>query len=114
MDEAARDWRFTASRLTTWVLPMLVLIDSFPRPHLGWRSELFAVVHLLGDPISTVEGLLQRQRRRKLNDRYWERFPAEGALVEWKKKNWKSIALIADAYDECGQGRVARKILRSL
>lgn len=72
------------------------------------------MVHLLGDPISTIEGLLQRLQRRKLNNRHWERFPVKDALSEWKKKNWKSIALIVDAYDEFGQGDAARETLQSL
>jgi C4-type Zn-finger protein len=72
------------------------------------------VFHLLGDPISTIEGLLQRLQRRKLNDQYWERFPAKGARIEWKRKNWKSIALILHGYDEYGQSDVAREKFKSL
>src|SRR2546423_8654290 len=59
----AKPWKvYRASdiwlRLTTWKFPLLQLVAISPRPPLGWSVECFSVLHLLGNPIGSIAGLL--------------------------------------------------------
>ena len=47
-------------RLTTWKFPLLQLVAQFARPPLGFAEEAFTMAHLLGDPIDTINNLLQK------------------------------------------------------
>ncbi|KAH7176158.1 hypothetical protein EDB81DRAFT_751552 [Dactylonectria macrodidyma] len=48
------------SRLIDFKLPLLQLISQLPRPQiiLGWWTQVFSVLHLIGDPIDSMSGYL--------------------------------------------------------
>ncbi|KAH0534014.1 hypothetical protein FGG08_007377 [Glutinoglossum americanum] len=76
---------------------MAVLIGLFSLPSLGFKAKIFALVHLIGNPIDTIWSLLyklavcqERARKYKGQDRY------EGS--------WKGMALLSVSHDEIEEG----------
>ena len=59
-------------RLTTWKFPLLQLVAQFARPPLGFAEEAFTMAHLLGDPIDTINNLLQKLSSCQRRARIWK------------------------------------------
>lgn len=117
------------ARLTTWKFPLLQLVAVFPRPPLTLLVEFFVLVHLLGDPISTINNLLLKMASCQARARFWKdtfefgeymgdflgpqppptppngppvlplTFYPPPASVE---VIWKGLTAIVDSYDEWG------------
>ena len=117
---AGSDWTYYPAadiwtRLTTWKFPLLQLVASFPRPPLSFWVDCFVIVHLLGDPVDTIQNLLAKmsscheiaQEWRKDSDNLMGRPGGED-----ENQNWKALALITDAYGEWNEGENARRALR--
>ena len=125
------------ARLTTWKFPLLQLIAIFPRPPLNWSGEVFAIVHLLGDPIGTIANLILKVRSNHIRALYWKsriqesvldtlisdevleggRQPNRSTRYTASTRLWKRLAIIVDSYDEWGLetgDRVQRALSRVL
>jgi hypothetical protein len=92
------------TRLMVWKAPLFQLLFQFPRPPLGLVIEAFSMVHLMGDPIDTLGGLLYtlflcRRRAQLLRKRR-----------DLKRTHWKALALIMMSYDECGVPQEAARM----
>ena len=120
------------SRMTTWKLPLVQVVASFPRPPLSLKIELFVMAHLLGDPIDTAQNLSLKIARCQDRVKDWkdvlERFNLpievpddtnqdqialdrrEKQIAEWR---WKHLALVTDAYDEWGQAEHQMTVMKS-
>ena len=117
---AGSDWKYYPgadiwARLTTWKFPLLQLVASFPRPPLSFRVECFVIVHLLGDPIDTVQNLLAKMSSCQNIAKEWmaDSDNLMGQPVgEDEDQNWKALALITDAYGEWNESGNARRALR--
>jgi hypothetical protein len=103
------------ARLTTWKFPLLQLVAVFPRPPLTFGTECFVLLHLLGDPISTIANLLLKVASCQARAALWKyrlrpngeeeqlinlwaglpRTPSHDGL-------WKALTAIVDSYDEWG------------
>ena len=113
------------TRLTTWKFPLLQLLSTFPRPPLGFWSQLFVMAHLLGDPIDTIKNLLLKlsicqSRAKEWKDKrklYVEQNSSDDGCVYFEDhlalnldqqleqdRRWKALTLLSDAYDEWGKG----------
>ena len=120
---AGSDWtRYTTpdiwNRLTTWKFPLLQLIASFPRPPLNITVELFVILHLLGDPVDTMENLLSKMSTCDLIANHWKRVcnrhpePQLESGID-KDRSWKALAIITDAYGEWGESGSAKNALHN-
>ena len=117
---AGSDWKYYPpadiwARLTTWKFPLLQLVASFPRPPLSFWVECFVILHLLGDPIDTVQNLLAKLSSCHNTAEEWR--PDSDNLMgnpvgEDEDQNWKALALITDAYGEWKESENARHVLR--
>ena len=65
------------TRLTTWKFPLFQLAFNFPRPPLSFWTEAFVVVHLMGDPVDTVECLLDKLAVCQAWAEFWKGVVAE-------------------------------------
>lgn len=113
------------TRLTTWKLPLLQLLATFPRPPLGLLSQFFVMAHLLGDPIDTIKNLLFKLSKCQSRAKTWkgrkklfvEQDSPDDGRVHLKDhltlsldeqleqdQRWKALALLSEAYDEWGKG----------
>ena len=112
------------ARLTTWKFPLLQLVAIFPRPPLSLSSEMFVIVHLLGNPVGTLKNLLLKVASCQSRAVFWASCFEEEMkpLVEGDDpalhladatKKWKALAMIIDSYDEWGyaKGNEARNLL---
>ena len=102
-------------RLTTWKFPLLQLVAIFPKQPLSLKVEAFTIVHLLGDPISTLHGLLLKFSTCQSRAEFWKWCLSSydlPSLIEDQglgprytnlEKKWKALAIITDSYDEWGQ-----------
>ena len=82
VDVAEAGWRRYYSsdiwtRLTTWKFPLFQLAFNFPRPPLSFWTEVFVVVHLIGDPVDTVVCLLDKLAICQTWAEFWKKFTAE-------------------------------------
>ena len=113
------------TRLTTWKFPLLQLLATFPRPPLGYLSQLFVMAHLLGDPIDTIKNLLLKlsichsraQKWKVLPSLFMEQHSSDDVPADSEDhlavsldqleqdRRWKALALLCDAYDEWGFGK---------
>ncbi len=104
------------ARLTTWKFPLLQLVAVFPKPPLSFPFGLFVIVHVLGDPVSTLSNLLLKLASCQGRARFWKRQLSSGGALEClleaqsvdaRKQNtarlWKGLAAIVDSCDEWGQ-----------
>ena len=112
------------ARLTTWKFPLLQLVAIFPRPPLSLASEMFVIVHLLGNPVGTMKNLLLKVASCQNRAVFWascfekelkpllDKYDLSSQTVD-ATSEWKALALIADSYDEWGhdKGNEARNIL---
>jgi len=110
------------ARLSSWKLPLFQLAALFPRPPLSFLVELFVIVHLMGDPISTISNLLRKFESCHHRAEYWRnKICNEGLLDGILREDedvaqlWKGLAAITDSYDEWGEdsGERAKKFLLS-
>jgi hypothetical protein len=69
------------ARLTTWKFPLLQLVAVFPRPPLTLLVEFFVLVHLLGDPISTINNLLLKMASCQARALFWKDIFENGVMV---------------------------------
>ena len=92
------------SRLQTWKIPLFQLALSTPRPPLGINIGIFVLVHLMGDPIGTIKDLREKLSR---CDKFATHFEDRGL----RDRQWKALAMICIAFDEWGQGDVAKGLL---
>ena len=58
--------------MTTWKLPLVQVIASFPRPPLNLKIEIFVMAHLLGDPIDTAQNLLRKLAKCQARAEVWK------------------------------------------
>lgn len=102
-------------RLTTWKFPLLQLVAVFPRPPLTFGTECFVLLHLLGDPISTIANLLLKVASCQARAALWKyRLRPNGKEEQlrtlWAGLKptpspdglWKGLTAIVDSYDEWG------------
>lgn len=47
-------------RLTTWLIPILVLVGNMHLAAVGYATTIVTIVHLLGDPIDSMWSLLTK------------------------------------------------------
>lgn len=100
------------TRITTWKLPLLQLVASFPRPPLSLTVEFLVILHLLGDPIDTIKNLVLKMSTCQRTATYWnERLLETSAQDEDRAPNWKALAIITDAYGEWNNGGSAQDAL---
>ncbi|KAG8530275.1 uncharacterized protein KY384_004776 [Bacidia gigantensis] len=121
------------TRATTWKFPLFQVFALFPRPPLNLKTEIFVIVHLLGDPIDSVQNLLLKISRCQSKVRDWktelERLnvdvdPHRGHGIDElaqrreeeqiRQCRWKSLALVTDAYDEWGEADHQIVVMKSL
>ena len=105
------------TRMTTWKFPLLQLVFSFPRPPLSWRVQAFVIVHLLGDPIDTIQNLIFKMSTCEglflhLKEKYSRR---PDGLVDTEHAdedlNIRRLALVADAYGEWSEDGAIKDFL---
>jgi len=117
------------ARLTTWKFPLLQLVAVFPRPPLTFLVEFLVLVHLLGDPISTISNLLLKMASCQARAQFWKDIfenlemglmdrltgplpavapplpallPRASTPLPSPEEIWKGLAAIVDSYDEWG------------
>ena len=112
------------ARLTTWKFPLLQLVAIFPRPPLSFSSELFVILHLMGDPIGTIKDLLLKMASCQDRAARWVDLLQTDLkeLIPEERQNryprrvqiWKAFGTIVDSYDEWGQekGNLATGFLK--
>ena len=120
---AGSDWRYYPAadiwtRLTTWKFPLLQLVASFPRPPLDFWVNCFVIVHLLGDPVDTIQNLLAKMSNCKRDARYWRLECGkllEKRIEDDEDRDWKALALLTDAYGEWdAEGQVKKALQQGL
>jgi hypothetical protein len=98
------------SRLAAWKFPLIQLVIQFPRPPLGLGTELFALVHLVGDPMETISSLMYTLAVCQTQATFWRKVcgRASSHLQNQRTKrpgcDWKEFTLIAMSYEEWGKG----------
>ena len=90
--------------------PLLQLVVSFPRPPLSLRVECLVILHLLGDPIDTIENLLLKMSACQRSAEKWESVcreylarnmqPDRDHKQDLKDRDWKALTILTDAYGE--------------
>ena len=110
------------TRATTWKFPLFQVFALFPRPPLNLKTEFFVIIHLLGDPIDSVQSLLAKISRCQKRAAKWKLYldvaniPIDADSDEdtdtvahrrdekqVQQCRWKSLTLVTDAYEEWGQ-----------
>jgi hypothetical protein len=106
------------ARLQTWKFPLLQLASSIPTPPLGLSVKCFVLLHLMGDPIGTIQDLRKKLARCEDHARYFENcriVSGDGPLGQnnrrLEEQEWKAFANICIAFDEWGEGYRARDVL---
>ena len=88
-------------RVQLWKAPLIQLIAQMQLPPLGWRSNIFVLVHLIADPIDTNWSLAHKI------------YLCHSHAVRWSgDKDWKALGMIVVSYDEWGEGNTAAKALK--
>jgi hypothetical protein len=100
------------SRLTAWKFPLLQLVAIFPRPPLGFKTGMFVIVQLLGNPVGTLKNLLLKVASCQSRAQDWaDFFSRKQVLFEGEvappnardfEEYWKALAVVIDSYDEWG------------
>lgn len=90
-------------RFLLWKAPLIQLIAQMQLPPLGYRSNIFVIFHLIGDPIDTVWSLSHKI------------FLCHVRGAKWSgHQDWKAMAMIIISYEEWGEGnRSERALLRA-
>lgn len=98
------------TRLTTWKFPLLQLVFTFPRPPLSAAIETFVIFHLLGDPIDTIANLLGKLSTCQYWAKHWQE--ADFQKAEERKRHWRALTLITDAYAEWEADEELKSVLQ--
>lgn len=111
------------SRLTTWKAPLIQLIATFPKPPLGYLVEIFVILHLISDPIGSIEDLLYKLECCQGRMIYWRHqvslcYGKMGVMGMDEEETGltdieRNFAIIEESYSELGFGTEARKALRA-
>ena len=96
-------------RILSWQFPLLQMALIFPRPPLGFTTELFTVFHLLGDPIDTIANLLARLFISRYSIGHWQDADLQG--IKKTEKLSRAFAVITDSYSEWGKDEEAGQVL---
>lgn len=80
-------------RFQLWKTPLIQLMAQMQLPPLGWKSNIFVVLHLIGDPLDTIWSL---SHKIYLTHRRVEKWSHE--------KDCNAMATIVVSYDEWGEG----------
>ena len=110
------------NRITTWKFPLLQLVASFPRPPLSKTAESLVILHLLGDPIDTIQNLMFKISTCQDTASYWkkqcralletsEESNSDGSWED-RDRDWKALAIINDAYGEWNKGHLAQAVVQ--
>lgn len=93
------------ARLTIWKVPLLQLISLFPRPPLDFWTEVFVLVHLVGDPIGTTRSLIIKISKCQVMTKEWRRLLEDEGIGDQEVDN-SSAAAIKDsvARDDINNG----------
>lgn len=62
------------SRISTWKLPLIQLIAVVPKPPLGIFVQVLTVMHLISDPIGSMQDLLHRLESYRNEVVHWRRW----------------------------------------
>ncbi len=119
------------TRATTWKVPLIQVFALCPRPPLNLATEAFVMVHLLGDPIDTVQNLLLKISLCQKRVNKWKKrlenlgvpivirdesrmddLAVTRAKQQIEECRWKSLALVTDAYDEWGQAEEQVEVMQ--
>ncbi|KAI4219884.1 MAG: hypothetical protein L6R36_008010 [Xanthoria steineri] len=83
--------------------PLLQLVASFPRPPLSLSVESLVILHLIGDPVDTIQNLLLKLAICQQMAQYWRsecevllQDPTEDNQdheLDLKDRNWKALTL---------------------
>ena len=97
------------SRVGTWKVPLIQLIATLPRSPLGFIIESLIVLHLVSDPIGSMEDLLYKLEACQRGVVSWER-----KIEQWdtsanptlsakeRQQLAKRLAIITESYSELG------------
>lgn len=98
------------NRLITWKFPLIQLIATFPRPTLGKLVEFVTILHLVADPIGSMEDLLWTLGRYNRRAGDWEELIREHDVSvnlqpdkeQKKQRKWwrKHMTMIVESYGE--------------
>lgn len=87
-------------RVQLWKAPLIQLIAQMQLPPLGWKSNIFVIVHLIGDPWDTLWSLSHKI------------FLCHKWADEWSSdEHWKAMGMVVFSYDEWGKGEEAHQTL---
>lgn len=87
-------------RFQLWKAPLIQLIAQMQLPPLGWRSNIFVVLHLIGDPLDTIWSLSHKI------------FLCHQRVESWShEKDCKAMGMIVISHDEWGEGNKMENIL---
>jgi hypothetical protein len=80
-------------KLTTWLVPILVLVGNMHLAALGYRTTFVTVMHLLGDPVDSIWSLLTKLEITR-RSRVWV------AQTATRKVPIKAVAAVVAAMEE--------------
>ena len=80
-------------RFQLWKAPLIQLMAQMQLPPLGWRSNTFVILHLIGDPLDTIWSL---SHKIYLTHRRVEKWSLD--------KDCNAMATIVISHDEWGEG----------
>lgn len=87
-------------RFLLWKAPLIQLIAQMQLPPLGWKSNLFVILHLIGDPLDTVWSLSHKI------------FLCHTRGAKWSgDRDWKALGMITISFEEWGEGDQTEKAL---
>lgn len=87
-------------RVQLWKTPLIQLIAQMGLPPLGWGSNIFVVVHLVGDPLDTIWSLSHKI------------FLCHRRVEKWSHhRDRQAIAMVVISHDEWGEDNHVEKFL---
>ncbi|KAK3380507.1 hypothetical protein B0T24DRAFT_664495 [Lasiosphaeria ovina] len=113
------------NRIVTWKLPLLTLLFQFSRPPFAFRlwtnTNVFMLVHLVGNPINTIASLLAtldacQRRATEIRQRIEAHQRHSGKASPWRRTAvlWKRFTIIDVSYAEWGVANARPFLQRSL
>jgi hypothetical protein len=116
-------------RVISWKFALYQLAALFPRPPLRFIVELFVLVHLMGDPITTMRDILVKFESCQQRSLMWKRYlktknitwqslglAGKGKPSSHDDRLWKALTAISDAYGEWGPdiGKETEHLIKTL